>query len=153
MAEKSNPSARERDRRTAQSGASKDADVSSQPGIEPSAPTSAAAERARDAGAEAPKQGAHAGVRRNPKGNVRLRSSGSLERLRDRVENVAHELKHLREENQALSERIKELESRPNVAPQGTFLSLEHDPDLLRRKINGFIEAIDRYLENERKRS
>ena len=78
---------------------------------------------------------------------------GSLERLRDRVENVAHELKRLREENQALSERIRELESRPGVDAQGTFLSLDHDPEQLRRKISGFIEAIDRYLERERKRS
>ena len=45
------------------------------------------------------------------------------------------------------------LKSHPEVEAQGTFLSLEHDPELLRRKISGFIEAIDRYLENERKRS
>lgn len=87
------------------------------------------------------------------KETVGLKSTGSLERLRDRVETAAHELKRLREENQALSERINELEARPNVDPQGTFLSLDHDPELLRRKISGFIEAIDRYLENERKRS
>lgn len=82
--------------------------------------------------------------------NVSLKSAQSLERLRDRIETAAHELKRLRDENQALSERIKELEARPNVAPEGTFLSLEHDPELLRRKISGFIEVIDRYLERER---
>lgn len=82
---------------------------------------------------------------------VTLAGIASLERLRDRVEVAAHEMKRLREENRALAERIKELEARPAVDPHGTFLSLDHDPDLLRRKITGFIEAIDHYLERERK--
>lgn len=81
--------------------------------------------------------------------NVSLRSVQSLERLRDRIETAAHELKRLREENQSLSARIKELEQRPNASMQNTFLSLEQDPELLRRKINGFIELIERYLERE----
>lgn len=84
---------------------------------------------------------------------VGLKSITSLERLRDRVETAAHELKRLREENKALSERVKELEARPEVEPQGTFLSLDHDPEMLRRKVSGFIDAIDRYLESERSRS
>lgn len=82
-----------------------------------------------------------------------LRGISSLERLRDRVETAAHEMKRLREENANLSERIKELERRPAVDPKGTFLSLEQDPEQLKRKINTFIEAIDSYLERERRGS
>ena len=78
-----------------------------------------------------------------------LGSMASLERLRDRVEVAAREMKRLREENRALADRVKELESRPAVEPHGTFLSLDHDPELLKRKISGFIEAIDEYLEKE----
>jgi hypothetical protein len=31
--------------------------------------------------------------------------------------------------------------------------SIEHDPEVLRKKIGGFIEAIDRFLERERSKS
>ncbi len=98
-------------------------------------------------------QGGSSRRSRSAQEHVSLKGLGSLERLRDRVETAAHELKRLREENQALAERVRELESHPEAEVQGTFLSLEHDPELLSRKITGFIEAIDRYLENERKRS
>ena len=149
MAEQSNPSASERERSEA-------SDPARVPSGAEAAGSSAAKERpdasprgrsAGGGGSESSPSG------RQPGEHVRLKSIGSLERLRDRVENAAHELKRLREENQALSERVRELESRPAVDAQGTFLSLEHDPELLRRKISGFIEAIDRYLERERNRS
>lgn len=81
---------------------------------------------------------------------VALKGIASLERLRDRVATAAHEMKRLREENAALSERIKELETRPAVDPEGTFLSFEQDPEHLKRKITAFMEAIDSYLERER---
>ncbi len=139
MADKSNPSTEEPDRQSAPTGASPDGGAASG---KPSAEKKDLA-GSSSSGRSTGKASEH----------VSLKSMSSLERLRDRVENVAHELKRLREENQALSERIKELEARPNVDPQGTFLSLEHEPELLRRKISGFIEAIDRYLETERKRS
>ncbi len=106
-------------------------------------PTKEQVQRKKPAGEDA---------RRKSQG-VSLKSAQSLERLRDRIETAAHELKRLRDENQALSERIKELETRPSVVPHGTFLSLDHDPELLRRKISGFIEVIDRYLERERRSS
>lgn len=153
MVEKSNPSSRERDRPTAQSATSEGADVSSAEGDDRPTSTPDEPDEASERTAAPADEGGAAGGGRDVTKRVKLRSSGSLERLRDRVDNAAHELKRLREENQALSERIKELESRPHVAPQGTFLSLDHDPEMLRRKISGFIEAIDRYLENERKRS
>lgn len=152
MAEKSNPSARERDRQSTQSGSSAEAEAS--PGTSGGGPK--AATEAPETASKHAASGAQSGTSRQSRSaqeHVSLKAIGSLERLRDRVETAAHELKRLREENQALSERVKELESRPEVESQGTFLSLEHDPELLRLKINGFIEAIDRYLENERKRS
>ncbi|GEM_PF-3505744 len=86
-------------------------------------------------------------------GTEGLRSLESLERLRDRVEVAAREMRRLREENGALARRIQELESRPAVDPGQTVISLDHDPDLLKRKIAGFIEAIDRYLEKEQRPS
>jgi hypothetical protein len=78
---------------------------------------------------------------------------GSLERLRDRIEVAAHELKRLREENDGLRQRIGELEARPDAGSKGTLPSIEHDPEVLRKKIGGFIEAIDRFLERERSKS
>ncbi|MEX0747181.1 MAG: hypothetical protein WD275_04210 [Rhodothermales bacterium] len=85
--------------------------------------------------------------------NVQLRGIASLERLRDRVDVAAHELKRLREENEGLRGRVGELEARPNVSTRDSVPSIEHDPEVLRKKIGGFIEAIDRYLERERSRS
>jgi hypothetical protein len=80
---------------------------------------------------------------------VPLRNSASLERLRDRIELATHELRRLREENTALAERIRDLEGRP-VEHQETPLQIDHDPEILRLKIDGFIEAIDRYLGKDR---
>lgn len=81
---------------------------------------------------------------------VGLKGIASLERLRDRVESAARAMTRLREENAALAERIKDLEKRPAVDPKSTFLSLEEEPEQLKRKITAFIEAIDSYLERER---
>ena len=90
---------------------------------------------------------------KRPAGMVQMKGLGSLERLRDRVEVAAHELKRLREENEALSRRVRELESNPSGEPKASLLTSDQDPELLKRKITGFIEAIDRYLERERNRS
>lgn len=81
---------------------------------------------------------------------VALKGIASLERLRDRVETAAYEMSRLRDENAALSNRIKELEIRPDVDPTGTFFALDQEPEQLKRRINAFIEAIDSYLERER---
>lgn len=83
------------------------------------------------------------------KGPASVKGLGALEKLRDRVEVAARELKRLREENEALAERIAELEERPFADQEGAFVPLDEDPELLRRKISGFIEAIDRYLDQE----
>lgn len=115
-------------------------------------PSSKERER-RSTESESASEAEAASEKRAGQDKVVLKSLNSLERLRDRVETAAHELKRLRDENQALSERIKELESRPHVDKHGTYLSLDHDPEILRRKISGFIESIDQYLEKERKSS
>lgn len=79
-----------------------------------------------------------------------LKGIHALERLRDRILTVANEILRLREENAALAERIARLEARPeSLFEEGTLLHLEEDPEALRRKITGFIEAIDQYLERE----
>lgn len=79
-----------------------------------------------------------------------LEGIASLERLRDRIETAARHMTRLRKENAALAERIKELETRPAVDPNSTFLTLDEEPEQLKRRVTAFIEAIDRYLESER---
>ena len=74
------------------------------------------------------------------------KSLSSLEKLRDRVEVAARELERLREENQTLAERLAELEENPLAGQDSTFVPLDEDPELLRRKVSGFITAIDQYL-------
>lgn len=100
-------------------------------------------ERLRQADEGAAAQGGDGG------GVEGLTGLSSLQRLRDRVEVAAREMRRLRDENGALAERIQELEARPAVDQSQTVISLDHDPDVLRRKITSFIEAIDRYLEKE----
>lgn len=80
---------------------------------------------------------------------VHLQPPQSLRRLRERVETAARELERLRKENAALTKRIEKLETRPPVDVDDTLLTLDEDPEALREKIEGFIEAIDRYLAQE----
>ena len=68
--------------------------------------------------------------------------AASLEQLRDRVTRAADEILRLREANQALAERIARLESE-----ERTVVTFDDDPEALREKIAGFIEAIDRFLD------
>lgn len=82
-------------------------------------------------------------------GPVRLKAPQSLERLRDRVQAAADELARLRRENAALAARIRDLETRPAADPDASLLILDEEPEALRRKVQGFIDAIDRYLGNE----
>ena len=117
-------------------------DASPEPAEEP------APEPAADAGAEAQGKEGKEGKARG-KGTVPLKSTASLERLRDRVELAAQELTRLRKENDALTARLRELETRPAVKPDETLLALEESPEAVRRKVEGFIEAIDRYLSRE----
>ena len=80
-----------------------------------------------------------------------LKGVRSLRRLRDRVERAAHELRVLREENTSLQKRITELETtvaEKQPDPQG-YLFESTDPDAVKRKVEGFISAIDRYLDDD----
>lgn len=77
----------------------------------------------------------------------------SMRRLRDRVAAAAQELAQLRQENAALEQRISELEAGGRVLGDGgVAIPLEGDPEVLRRKVDGFIQAIDRFLEEDRRR-
>lgn len=98
------------------------------------------AEQADDAG-----EGAAQAPERAPEASVSFSGIEVITRLRDRVETAAFELKRLREENTALAARLQALEAQPAA----TALPLDQDPEVLRRKITGFIDAIDRYLEQE----
>ena len=76
-------------------------------------------------------------------------SNRSLRRLRDRVERAAHELRVLREENTSLQERVAELEAlSTEKAPDTSPFFFESDPESVKRKVDGFIQAIDRYLDD-----
>lgn len=88
-------------------------------------------------------------IEEQPPLDEHLRGIASLERLRDRVEVASRELRKLREENAALAARLSELESRPFLLEGETTISFDEDPEVLRRKVTGFIEAIDRYLQKE----
>ena len=79
-----------------------------------------------------------------------LKGTRSLRKLRDRVERAANELIRLREENAALQERIEELESTPaKNGKDAGLLMLDTDPEALKRKVEGFIQSIDNYLEKK----
>lgn len=84
--------------------------------------------------------------RPEPTAPVQLKSSKSLERLKTRVIQATGELERLRKENAALAQRISELEAGPLLDREGVALSFEEEPEVLRRKIESFIEAIDTYL-------
>ncbi len=80
-----------------------------------------------------------------------LKGTRSLRRLRDRVERAASELIRLREENATLQERIEELEGSGAAKADGGAgkLVLDTDPEALKRKVEGFIQSIDNYLDNK----
>jgi hypothetical protein len=81
------------------------------------------------------------------------RGSQVLERLRERVEVAARELERLRKDNILLARRIAELEARPAVEQDQSFLVFDESEEVLRRKVEGYIQAIDAYLARERERA
>ena len=83
-------------------------------------------------------------------GTSGIKGTRAIRRLRERVERVALELQSLREENATLQERIVELEaSSGGERAEGNVASMfESDPDALKKKVEGFIQAIDQYLED-----
>ncbi|MDQ7041013.1 MAG: hypothetical protein Q9M35_08730 [Rhodothermus sp.] len=85
-------------------------------------------------------------------GPVHLRSLEALEQLRDRVVATAHELVHLREAQQLLREQLSALAAEMPALPpggSGTRIVFPEDPEVLRQKVQTFIEAVDYYLEQD----
>lgn len=78
----------------------------------------------------------------------RLKMPPSLDKLREQVAKAVEEIDRLRDENEALKAQVQELETRPAVELDGTVLTFSEDPAVLRRKIEGFVNAIDQYLAN-----
>ena len=79
-----------------------------------------------------------------------LKGTRALRKLRDRVERAALELIRLREENASLQDRIDALEATPvNREDSAGLLLLDTDPEALKRKVEGFIQSIDDYLEKK----
>ena len=73
----------------------------------------------------------------------------ALERLRERIETAVAEIERLRAENAALAERVQELADDAVAGGDGSglpALTLEGDPADLRKKVEAFIEAVDRML-------
>lgn len=70
-----------------------------------------------------------------------------LERLRDRIHDVVRELDMLRMENHRLSQQLAALQGDPDAG--SVVLRMDESPEALREKIEGFIEALDAYLEGE----
>ncbi len=103
--------------------------------------------RRRPGGPEGPQAADASDTQAQPAAS--LRDTESLQRLRDRVEQAVAEIARLRDENTALAARLREIDSRPASDAHRIALAPGEEPEALRRKITGFIEAIDRYLERE----
>lgn len=68
----------------------------------------------------------------------------TLARLRERVEAAVREIERLRADNAALAERVGELQGA--LGDDGPPPVLPGDPDTLRTRVQGFIDAIDEVL-------
>lgn len=80
-------------------------------------------------------------------GKASLRGPAALERLKSLVATTTHQLERLREENAALAARIAALEGEGD--PETPLPRFEEDPEMLRQKVDSFIEAIDAYLDRD----
>ena len=69
-----------------------------------------------------------------------------IRRLYQRVEEAVNTIEKLRSENEALRARVAELEAQPTFPEDESVLALDEDPDVLKGRINRFIDAIDTYL-------
>ena len=70
----------------------------------------------------------------------------ALSRLRERVEAAAREIERLRTDNATLAARVAELQD--GLGDDAPMLSLPDagDPEALRARVQGFIDAIDEVL-------
>ncbi len=69
----------------------------------------------------------------------------ALERLRERIEQAAAAIEHLRAENTRLAARVDEL-SALDLESRVQGVTIEGDPDALREQVDEFIAALDRML-------
>ncbi|CAN5535291.1 hypothetical protein BH23BAC4_BH23BAC4_15570 [soil metagenome] len=79
---------------------------------------------------------------------LNLEEPGSIQtlvRLRERVEAAAREIERLRVENRSLAERLQEVETFADVIPE------TGDPDVLKARLQRFIDAVDRAIETSGK--
>ena len=87
------------------------------------------------------------------RGSAHLKGTRSLERLRDRIELAARELKRLREENRELHKQIDSLRTQGSEAVEGSTIHFTESPGELREKVESFIAAIDAQIERSRNRA
>ncbi|MEM1093612.1 MAG: hypothetical protein AAGJ10_03335 [Bacteroidota bacterium] len=80
---------------------------------------------------------------------VHLKGNRSLERLQERVELTLLEVNRLREENAALAQRLHALEANPLAHLDAEYVAFDESPEVLKRKVDQFIAAIDTYLGQE----
>ena len=71
----------------------------------------------------------------------------SIERLRNRIELTVKELTRLRSENASLQKQLQEVKAHPLDSLDGTPVIFTESPAALRAKVEGFIGAIDRYVQ------
>lgn len=78
--------------------------------------------------------------------SLSMRSERALERLRDRIQLAARELRRLREENARLHRQVEELQTRGLGEVDGTPVVFTEDASALKSKVERFIESIDLVL-------
>ena len=77
----------------------------------------------------------------------RLSDLASWQRLRVRIHEAARGLETLRKENEALRERIAELETHVEATSKlPAALASDRDPEELKQTLDSFIETIDRFI-------
>jgi len=73
----------------------------------------------------------------------------AIKHLHTQVARAVTAINALKAENERLRERVEQLEQRPAVADDETFLTLPADPEALRDTLDDFIRSIDAYLNDE----
>ncbi len=70
----------------------------------------------------------------------------ALDRLRAGIEAAVNEVNELRRKNEALEERVHDLQQRPEVSSDATVLMLDDGPEEVRQRIEQLIKTIDSRL-------
>ena len=70
--------------------------------------------------------------------------------LRERVEEVVAEIQTLRKENHSLKTQLKELKDKTEAPGSGLNLPAGEDAEAFKRKVEHFINTIDRFLEGDK---